>query len=150
MNIKINLPGLVLGLAKAAQICFVVALALSILLPAIPAHAAPGHSVGPGQDPPGAEQQVVSTFKKLAQMFISIAYSLLFILFAIGTVRTGLVANAAQQFGATGKVSVEFMNFAGGIVVFVFGLLTLPLVNWIISELADVVPADYTINVPGY
>jgi len=150
MKKKINLHKVMLLAARAAQVCMILAFVLSIAMPAMTAHASPNYGGQLGEDPPGAEQQVVGTFKKLAQMFISVAYSLLFILFAMGTVRTGLVANAAQQFGATGKVSVEFMNFAGGIAVFAFGLLTLPLVNWIIGELVDVVPSDYAINVPGY
>ena len=143
MKSEINFTKAAQSAGKILQICLLLAFALMIVTPTLTAFAA-------GDPPPDAESKVIGTFKKLAQMFISIAYSLMFITFAVGVVRTGLMANVAQQFGASQKVSIEFMNFVGGIGVFVFGLLTLPLVNWIVGELASTAPSSYDITVPGY
>ena len=77
--------------------------------------------------------------------------SLMFIIFAVGSVKSGLGAQAAQQFGATGRVSVELMNLAGGVVIFVFGLMTLPLVNMIIRAVSEQFATggwDFTIEMP--
>ena len=71
------------------------------------------------------------------------------ILFAVGTVKSGLAAQAAQQFGATGRVSLEFMNLATGVVIFVVGLISMPLVQWILKEIGTMInPADLKIQVP--
>ncbi len=69
-------------------------------------------------------------------------YSLMFIIFAVGSVKSGLGAQAAQQFGATGRVSLELLNLASGVVIFVFGLMTLPLVNMIIDSITGTLFSD--------
>lgn len=73
-------------------------------------------------------------FKGLADLFIKIAYGLMIIIFAVGMVKSGLTAQAAQQFGASSRVSNEIMNVIGGLVIFVFGMLSFPLVSKIIDS----------------
>lgn len=137
--------------ARKILVLFLLVLIVSLSASSVsPAFASPHINDGRQEGgPENAGDLLVGTFKKLAQLFISVAYSIMFILFAIGAVRTGLVANAAQQFGATGRVSVEMMNFMGGIAIFAFGLMTLPLVNWIIGEVSNLVPSKYDILIPG-
>jgi len=104
-----------------------------------------------GTDPvgEGGVSTILSMFRKIGDLFISIAYSLMVILFAVGTVKSGLAAQAAQQFGATGRVSLEFMNLATGVVIFVVGLISMPLVQWILKEIGTMInPADLKIQVP--
>ncbi len=73
-------------------------------------------------------------FKGLADVFIKVAYGLMIIIFAIGMVKSGVSAQAAQQFGAANRVSGEIMNVMSGIVIFVFGILAYPLVEKIIQN----------------
>jgi hypothetical protein len=104
-----------------------------------------------GTDPVGESgvSTILSMFRKIGDLFISIAYSLMVILFAVGTVKSGLADQAAQQFGATGRVSLEFMNLATGVVIFVVGLISMPLVQWILKEIGTMInPADLKITVP--
>jgi hypothetical protein len=96
-------------------------------------------------DPPGMGG-IVNVFEKLGEMFINIAYSLMIIVFAVGTVKSGLAAQAAQQFGASGRVSVEVMNIAGGVIIFVLGMLSLPIVKWILAELGDFVLTNVSLS----
>ncbi len=51
--------------------------------------------------------------------------------------KSGLGAQAAQAFGATGRVSLEMMNLVGGIVIFGIALMTLPLANMIIDTVTE-------------
>lgn len=106
-----------------------------------------------GLDDPvnGAAGKMFQIFMTLAKLFINVAYALMFIVFAVGSVKSGLGAQTAQQFGATGRVSVELMNLAGGVVIFVFGLMTLPLVNMIIRAVSEQFATggwDFTIEMP--
>jgi hypothetical protein len=80
------------------------------------------------------EGKILGIFGNLGKTAIKIMYGLMIILFAVGTVKSGLGAQAAQAFGATGRVSFEILNLFGGAVIFVFGLLTLPLANTIIDQ----------------
>ncbi len=98
----------------------------------------------------GGVSTILSMFRKIGDLFISIAYSLMVILFAVGTVKSGLAAQAAQQFGAAGRVSLEFMNLATGVVIFVVGLISMPLVKWILGEISTMInPADMKITIPA-
>lgn len=76
-------------------------------------------------------------FKGLANVFIKVAYGLMIIIFAIGMVKSGVSAQAAQQFGAANRVSGEIMNVMSGIVIFVFGILAYPLVEKIIANVVS-------------
>ncbi len=129
------------------------ALCLLALLAAGLAPAGPAFAGG-GDDDPGnqAAGTIVVIFRKLAKLFISVGYVLMFIVFAVSSVRSGLGAQAAQAFGATGRVSVELLNLAGGVVIFVVALMTLPIVNMIIdtvtAELAPKGSCDLEIKNP--
>jgi hypothetical protein len=107
---------------------------------------------GPEDAAIGAAGKMLGIFMSLAKLFINVAYALMFIVFAVGSVKSGLGAQAAQQFGATNRVSMELLNLAGGVVIFVFGLMTLPLVNMIIREVSEQFTAgggwDFTIEMP--
>lgn len=76
-------------------------------------------------------------FSSLSDLFIKFAYGAMVLIFAVGMVKSGLTAQAAQQFGAAGKVSGELMNVLGGIVVFVFGILSYPLAKQIINSVTN-------------
>jgi hypothetical protein len=115
-----------------------VLLALAFLLLAVsPEGPAFADNGGPDDPVNGAAGKMLQIFMTLAKLFINIAYALMFIIFAVGSVKSGLGAQAAQQFGATGRVSIELLNLAGGVVIFVFGLMTLPLVNMIIRAVSE-------------
>lgn len=92
---------------------------------------------GPDDSVNGAAGKLVGILATLGKLFIQVAYALMFIVFAVGSVKSGLGAQVAQQFGATGRVSLEFLNLATGAVIFVVALLTLPLVNMIASEVSE-------------
>jgi len=125
---------------KACSVLILAATILMVLSPGAVAHAVP-------DDPADeAATKLLDIFGRLAKMFIRVAYSLMFILFAVGSVKSGLGAQAAQQFGATGRVSLELLNLAGGVVIFVFGLMTLPLVNMIIDSVTGALFGDGSLN----
>lgn len=86
------------------------------------------------EDIAGAEiGKMFSVFKGLSNLFIKFAYGAMVLIFAVGMVKSGLTAQAAQQFGAAGKVSNELMNVLGGVVIFVFGILSYPIAEKVIS-----------------
>jgi hypothetical protein len=116
---------------KACSVLILASMILMILSPGTVAYA------GPDDPADEAATKLLDILGRLAKMFIRVAYSLMFIVFAVGSVKSGLGAQAAQQFGATGRVSLEMLNLAGGVVIFVFGLMTLPLVNMIIDNVTD-------------
>jgi len=121
---------------KACYILILVSTILIVLSPGTLAHA------GPDDPADEAATKLLDIFGRLAKMFIRVAYSLMFIIFAVGSVKSGLGAQAAQQFGATGRVSLELLNLASGVVIFVFGLMTLPLVNMIIDSITGALFSD--------
>ncbi len=96
----------------------------------------PSDSVFAQEETPGVgfETNILGIFRDLSKTAIKIMYGLMIILFAVGSVKSGLTAQAAQAFGATGRVSIEMMNLFGGAVIFIFGLMTLPLANMIIDN----------------
>lgn len=77
--------------------------------------------------------KMFGVFKGLSNLFIKFAYGAMVLIFAVGMVKSGLTAQAAQQFGATGKVSGELMNVLGGVVIFVFGILSYPIAEKVIN-----------------
>ena len=105
-----------------------------------------------GDGPGGAGRAVdmmVTTFKRLGGLFIKGAYSVAFIIFAVGMVKNGVAAHAAQQFGVAGQVPRHILDIIMGIVMFIFFLITLPLVDLIIDNVSDIIPTDYEITVPS-
>ena len=134
---------------KAANVFLVLALLTAFLTPTEAALAQGG---GPEDPVTGAAGKMLQIFISLGKLFINIAYGFMFLIFAVGSVKSGLGAQAAQQFGATGRVSLELMNLAGGVVIFIFGLMTLPLVNMIIRAVSEQFVAgggwDFTIEMP--
>ena len=77
--------------------------------------------------------KMFGVFKGLSNLFIKFAYGAMVLIFAVGMVKSGLTAQAAQQFGAAGKVSNELMNVLGGVVIFVFGILSYPIAEKVIN-----------------
>ena len=134
---------------KAANVLLILALLTAFLTPTEAAFAQGG---GPEDPVTGAAGKMLQIFISLGKLFINIAYGFMFLIFAVGSVKSGLGAQAAQQFGATGRVSLELMNLAGGVVIFIFGLMTLPLVNMIIRAVSEQFVAgggwDFTIEMP--
>jgi hypothetical protein len=106
----------------------VLTLLTAVLVPMGVAHAQDG-------DPPEeAASNLVAIFTALGRMAVRVIYALIAIVFAVGTVKSGLAAQAAQAFGATGRVSFEMMNMVGGIVIFAIAIMALPLANMVIDE----------------
>ena len=134
---------------KAANVLLILALLTAFLTPTEAVFAQGG---GPEDPVTGAAGKMLQIFISLGKLFINIAYGFMFLIFAVGSVKSGLGAQAAQQFGATGRVSLELMNLAGGVVIFIFGLMTLPLVNMIIRAVSEQFVAgggwDFTIEMP--
>lgn len=125
-------PGLLdrvgLWAARLALGLVVFALLAAVLAPQ-------GVAYADGDPPPEqAAGNLVEIFTDLGKLAIKVCYALMFIVFAVGSVKSGLGAQTAQAFGATGRVSLELMNLAGGVVIFVIGLMTLPLANMIIDS----------------
>lgn len=119
---------------RASRILLCIAILMLILAPLGPAHA---QGTDPDDSVNGAAGKMLSILATLGKLFIQVAYALMFLVFAVGSVKSGLGAQVAQQFGATGRVSLEFMNLATGVVIFVIALMTLPLVNLIASEVSE-------------
>jgi hypothetical protein len=116
--------------ARRAVFCLVVlAVLMAVVAPTAVAYAQ-------GGDPPTDEaaNNLVGIFTELGKLAIRVIYALIMIVFAVGTVKAGLGAQAAQAFGATGRVSLEMMNLVGGIVVFGIAVMALPLANMIIDS----------------
>lgn len=129
-----SLDPLALWAHRACLACLIAALLLAVLIPADPALA---QGTDPEDPVSGAAGRMVAILTTLGKLFIQVAYALMFIVFAVGSVKSGLGAQAAQQFGATGRVALELMNLVTGIVIFVVALMTLPLVNLIASRVSE-------------
>lgn len=118
--------------AGRAAVCLVaLTFVVAMLAPTLVAYAQEG-------DPPQeAASNLVAIFTELGKLAIRVIYALIMIVFAVGTVKAGLGAQAAQAFGATGRVSFEMMNLVGGIVVFGIAVMALPLANMIIDKVTE-------------
>ena len=114
---------------RAVLFLVVLAVLMAILAPTAVAYAQ-------GGDPPtdDAANNLVAIFTELGKLAIRVIYALIMIVFAVGTVKAGLGAQAAQAFGASGRVSLEMMNLVGGIAIFGVAIMTLPLVNMVIDS----------------
>ncbi|MEJ2561211.1 MAG: hypothetical protein P8Z42_00850 [Anaerolineales bacterium] len=138
--IKLNLiEGLAFRLAAIIVCIFLLSV---FLMPGITAFA-DGSTGGSTDD---AAMTFIDIFNDLGQLAIKVCYALMFIVFAVGTVKAGLGAQAAQAFGATGRVSMEMLNLVGGIIIFVIGLMTLPIVNTIIDSVSTKLAVDSNIG----
>ncbi len=67
---------------------------------------------------------IFEILKDITNLYIKIAYGLMILVFAAGTVKSGLGAQASQTLNLPKKVSNEIANFALGIAVFIFGVLS--------------------------
>ena len=118
-------------MAGAVRVMTTVFMILSVLLMLFSENIQP---VFAAEEIAGAEiGKMFSVFKGLSNLFIKFAYGAMVLIFAVGMVKSGLTAQAAQQFGAAGKVSNELMNVLGGVVIFVFGILSYPIAEKVIS-----------------
>ena len=95
------------------------------LLNANPAHA---DTWGSGQI-----RSIFEILKDMTNLYIKIAYGAMILVFVVGTVKSGLGAQAAQTLNLPKKVSNEIANFALGIAVFIFGVLSYPIAEKIIN-----------------
>ena len=118
-------------MADAVRVMTTVLMVLSALLMLFSENIQPALAA---EDIAGAEiGKMFSVFKGLSNLFIKFAYGAMVLIFAVGMVKSGLTAQAAQQFGAAGKVSNELMNVLGGVVIFVFGILSYPIAEKVIN-----------------
>ena len=93
-------------------------------------------------------------FNDMSDLFIKFAYGAMVLIFAVGMVKSGLTAQAAKQFGMPGRVSGEVLNLLGGIVIFVFGILSYPLAKEIIARVTgetgmSSAPTTENLHIPG-
>jgi small-conductance mechanosensitive channel len=126
---------------RASNIMLAIAVLALFLSPGLVAFADEGSG---GTD--DAAMTFIDIFNGLGKLAIKVCYALMFIVFAVGSVKSGLGAQAAQAFGATGRVSMEMLNLVGGIVIFVIGLMTLPIVNTIIDSISSKLAIDSNIG----
>ena len=71
--------------------------------------------------------------KDMTNLYIKIAYGAMVLIFIAGIVKSGLGAQAAQTLGLPKKISAETANFALGLAVFIFGILSYPIAEKIIN-----------------
>ena len=81
----------------------------------------------------GHIRSIFEILKDMTNLYIKIAYGAMILVFVVGTVKSGLGAQAAQTLNLPKKVSNEIANFALGIAVFIFGVLSYPIAEKIIN-----------------
>ncbi len=81
----------------------------------------------------GHISSIFEILKDMTNLYIKIAYGAMILVFVAGTVKSGLGAQAAQTLGLPKKVSAEIANFALGVIIFVFGVLSYPVAEKIIN-----------------
>ena len=81
----------------------------------------------------GHIRSIFEILKDMTNLYIKIAYGVMVLVFVAGTVKSGLGAQAAQTVHLPKKVSNEIVNFALGIAVFIFGVLSYPIAEKIIN-----------------
>ena len=94
----------------------------------------------------GHISSIFEILKDMTNLYIKIAYGVMILVFVVGTVKSGVGAQAAQTLNLPKKVSNEIANFALGIAVFIFGILSYPIAEKIISTVIGSVGAG---NVTG-
>jgi len=128
---------------KAIGVLAILALLMVLLSPTFTAS---GDDGTPPTDE--AAKNLVGIFTNLGKLAIKAIYALVATVFAVGTVKSGLGAQAAQAFSATAKVSQEIMNLVGGIVIFGIAIMTLPLANMIIDTVTENLFVDgFSVNI---
>ncbi len=130
------------GLEIAIRVCLILGLMLILAAPVQAAPPGPNNSQSSNTD-------FIGIFKALASLFIQIAFSLMFILFAVGSVKNGLGAQWAHQFGIAHRLSEELLNLVVGVVIFAIGLLTLTLVNLVMTQVQGHFGNQLTIPTPS-
>lgn len=80
---------------------------------------------------------IFGILRDMTDLYIRTAYGAMILVFAVGTVKSGLGAQAAKTFGLPKKVSSEIANFMLGIAVFVFGILSYPVAEKIINTIVS-------------
>lgn len=116
---------------RGALLVLALAVVLCLAVPGTIAHA------DEGTPPDEAAASLVAIFTQLARLFIKVMYGLIMLAFAVGSVKAGLGAQAAQAFGMAGRVSMEMMSLVGGVVVFAIAVMALPLANMIIDTVTE-------------
>ena len=80
---------------------------------------------------------IFGILRDMTDLYIRVAYGAMILVFAVGSVKSGLGAQAARTFGLPRKVSSEIANFTLGIAVFVFGILSYPVAEKIINTIVS-------------
>lgn len=134
---------------RCSRLLICLAILITILAPLGPAYAQ-----GSSPDDPvnGAAHKLVGIFANLGERLIQIAYALMFLIFAVSSVRSGLGAQVAQLLGRSGQVSQEISSLIVGVVIFGIAIMTLPLVNMISTEISEQFTSggdwNFEINIP--
>lgn len=81
----------------------------------------------------GHINSIFEILKDMTNLYIKIAYGAMILVFVVGTVKSGLGAQAARTLNLPKKVSTEIANFALGIAVFIIGILSYPIAEKIIN-----------------
>ena len=81
----------------------------------------------------GQIKSIFEILKDMTNLYIKIAYGAMILVFVVGTVKSGLGAQAAQTLNLPKNVSNEIANFALGIAVFILGVLSYPIAEKIIN-----------------
>ena len=76
---------------------------------------------------------IFEILKDMTNLYIKIAYGAMVLVFVVGTVKSGLGAQAAQTLNLPKKVSAEVANFVLGVAVFIFAVLSYPIAEKIIN-----------------
>ena len=95
------------------------------LLTVLPAHA---ETWGAGQI-----GSIFEILKDMTNLYIKITYGAMVLVFVVGTIKSGLGAQAAQTLNLPKKVSAEVANFVLGVAVFIFAVLSYPIAEKIIN-----------------
>ncbi len=127
--------------ARALQIVLILLMLLTLASPV-------SAQSDPGGDAASGLKTAIDMFKKLAEIFVQIAFTLMFIVFAVGSVKNGLGANIAHQFGMAHRLSQDMLNLVGGVVIFALGLLTLTFVNYIMAQVSSLYQTNIVIPIP--
>ncbi|MBQ6517586.1 MAG: hypothetical protein IJI14_02630 [Anaerolineaceae bacterium] len=87
---------------------------------------------------PDKISSMFSIFKDMTDFYIKAAYGIIVILFAVGAVKSGLMAQFSKQFGMATNLSREMSDFIIAVVIFVLGILSYPLVEMFVNRIVSV------------
>lgn len=85
----------------------------------------------------GQINEMFSMFKDMTNIYIKIAYGIIVLLFTVGSVKSGLSAQFARQFGMKSALSQELAKFAIGVLVFIIGILSYPVAEAVINRIVS-------------